>query len=321
MRDLGDRCTAWDVYHSEEMQWLRHACSRNRARIIAKACTAMKIRFPAMMDYSNATPGEMMAIVCTESIHHDLKTPRQHHNSDIQVLNYCACTGYHPNGIVCGMAPWEGLWIFHGIKSYNNVCDEEGFGRPYGALFLPTAAPQIPLTVASTEDEQRKRGACGKANHHHYETHYRSSVPRLELLNLWGNDQAIGLSSVMMECLQILDHPCDLVVAQINKTNEDDDDLSVAYKRSIARLTTAPAAVRTGQTTTLTSSNKQRYLRFDEPLLQSMSKKGWNRALGYTPLITLACGLARDWFQYKLYADAERHGQEEHAKDLNGCMP
>ena len=42
-----------------------------------------------------------------------------------------------------------------------------------------------------------------------------------------------------------------------------------------------------------------RYLLFDEPLLLNMSKKGWNRALGYTPLITMACGLCEDWLKHK----------------------
>ena len=59
-----------------------------------------------------------------------------------------------------------------------------------------------------------------------------------------------------------------------------------------------------------------RYLLFDEPLLLNMSKKGWNRALGYTPLITMACGLCEDWLKHKAILDAEKFGQEEHELDL-----
>ena len=87
VRDIGDACTAWDVFHSEEAQWLRQACSRNRARIVAMACQHLNIPFPAMLDYTNALQGEKMAIICTEAIHHELKAAG---NEMIQVLNYCA---------------------------------------------------------------------------------------------------------------------------------------------------------------------------------------------------------------------------------------
>jgi hypothetical protein len=78
VRDLGDSCKAWDVLHSEEAQWLRHANSRNRARILAMVCADMGLRCPCMLDYCNAERGRVMAVVTCETLHHDMVMPKRH---------------------------------------------------------------------------------------------------------------------------------------------------------------------------------------------------------------------------------------------------
>ena len=43
-----EACSADMVCLSEEAQWLRAACERNRARIIAEVCAAMRVRVPTV---------------------------------------------------------------------------------------------------------------------------------------------------------------------------------------------------------------------------------------------------------------------------------
>jgi hypothetical protein len=90
---LEDACTGGCVSLSEEAQWLRAACSRNRARLTAEVCQRMGIRVPLMEDYcaapypahweeeavsvggggSHLARRGLMALVSTETLHHDLR--------------------------------------------------------------------------------------------------------------------------------------------------------------------------------------------------------------------------------------------------------
>jgi hypothetical protein len=84
---------------SEEAQWLRTACARNRARLILRVCEAVGLRVPTMLDYHAHDRETRMAIPMTETLHHDL----QRVGFDrVRVLNYCAESG----DTVCVMAPW-----------------------------------------------------------------------------------------------------------------------------------------------------------------------------------------------------------------------
>jgi hypothetical protein len=94
-------CTAEMVCLSEEAQWLRAACERNRARIIAEVCKSMGIRVPLVRDYRSAVP-EDLAIIATDTLHHDMDAA----NGVVRVLNYCADTSSAHNGSLCTMAPW-----------------------------------------------------------------------------------------------------------------------------------------------------------------------------------------------------------------------
>ena len=141
-------CNAGCVSLSEEAQWLRGACARNRARLIARVCERMGLRVPTVLDYSASpsTPDRRMAFVCAESLHHDLQfaSPQR-----VRVLNYCAETSSAFNGLVCAMAPWEGVWLFRG---------KSGDGQPdcRAGVMLPTAAPSP--VVAPSEAVPLTRG-------------------------------------------------------------------------------------------------------------------------------------------------------------------
>jgi len=150
---LGDTCSSGCIALSEEAQWLRSACSRNRARMIARACKAMNIRVPVVRDYCAVNGGrsllqqqdseeELVAVITNETLHHDVcpivvdfatkKTlskkiahqgchfePRE--LAMVRLLNYCCETRTAFNGVACVMAPWEGLWIFEGINPIQDL--------------------------------------------------------------------------------------------------------------------------------------------------------------------------------------------------------
>ena len=340
VRDLGDTsCTVEDVFHSEEVQWLRQACSRNRARLLAMVCKEMGLICPLMLDYTNAQQGERMAVICTETLHHDMLQTSKHKGSNIQVLNYCSSTQHSSNGSLCCMAPWEGVWIFHGSRENNNTgyhvspksqthffSETSQFGTPYGSLFLPTMAPQVP--------DQHKNQILSFTSPPHRND-------RLQVLRLWdsydfmnpypNNNNAQESQGILMmndlafcfEQMGTLHNPsASFLMMEMQGDAHYDPDLLVAYKRSIARLTTAIPSHPKRHTTTTTDPTdpksffKQRYLLFDEQVLDRMCKRGWNRGLGYTALIPLACGLCEDWWKHKAWLDAEAVGKDAHMRDL-----
>jgi hypothetical protein len=171
VRDLGDSCTSWDILHSEEAQWLRHANTRNRARILALICHEMGLQCPCMLDYCNAERGRVMAVVTCETLHHDMLMlmptasrrgapparkgrrgtmtmmkatygeQQQQMSAElppqrvIRVLNHCA-SGNQAT-IVCHMAPWEGLWLFQGEGQAHDA---------FTRLFMPTCTAEQQLS-------------------------------------------------------------------------------------------------------------------------------------------------------------------------------
>lgn len=164
VRDLGDSCAASEIHHSEEANWLRQACSRNRARVIATVCREMGIKVPLMLDYSAAAVCSMSdpscclmselyasammrykAITCIETLHHDMqsvpvKSMGSHQNQDtmmpstnstmntsttdsrelIRILNFCTPS----SNTACVMAPWDGVWVFHGDSPTQDVYNQ-----------------------------------------------------------------------------------------------------------------------------------------------------------------------------------------------------
>ena len=187
----GNLCTADCVCLSEEAQWLRTACSRNRARIIAEVCARMGVKVPTVEDYCAHCPSKTpIALVTTETLHHDLVFFVQendghthtHNNSNnnlnrdgsskeqqfVRTLNYCAHARSAFNGSLCVMAPWEGIWVFRGAAAGPNDSSGESansayFGLPHSKphVVLPTATPRVrqkckALTFTSAEPQQCK---------------------------------------------------------------------------------------------------------------------------------------------------------------------
>jgi hypothetical protein len=195
VRNLGDSCTASDIYHSEEAHWLRQACARNRGRLIAAVCQQMKIKFPAMLDYNACKTGlvrsdvswmkrNLLAISTVETLHHDLqsiplKAFPTHHQNDVEkelirVQNFSTTFSDHKHHTqhqaACIMAPWDGVWVF-----------KDDIHR--STAFFPTLAPQI--------TEQDHNTFKKKKMTHHYSPsssffNFSSNIPETsEILNIF----------------------------------------------------------------------------------------------------------------------------------------
>jgi hypothetical protein len=303
VRDLGDTCTALDVLHSEEVQWLRQACSRNRARLLSLCCEAMKLRYPAMLDYNSASGGlDRMAVVTTETVHHDLQM-LQGTKKSMRLLNYCASTGRAPNGILCCMAPWEGVWVFHGSRGHDAT-----FGLPYGALLMPTMAPQVPQHLHETV-----LAFTTNASHTNLEVWEHQRLSGRDTHHLLLQQADVELWSPWQD-QQLLAHGSSNA-AELARGEEDDPEILAAYRRSISKALTAPSASSAAETSKR-QKKRRRYLLFDEQVLQAMAKKGWSRALGYTALVPLACGQCEEWWKHKQQLEAERAGEIAHVMEL-----
>ena len=241
-----------------------------------------------------------MAVVDSETLHHDLVVCAG--SKVISMLNYCTSTRHSTNGSICCMAPWEGVWVFHGTEA------KERFGLPYGFMFLPTITPQV-------HEQYSSRAVLSFTM-----MPSKGSVTRLWDTGQCHAQEGEGMMMMMQSLLQEVESMEEGLAAQqqamlLAEEGAGDPELMLAYKRSIAKLS-ASSALSKKNKANATRRPKKRFLLFDEHILMLMSKKGWNRSLGYTALVPLACGLCEDWWHYQQYVDAERAWKEAHAMYL-----
>lgn len=316
VRDLGDACTASEIYHSEEAFWLRQACSRNRRRLIALVCHEMGIKCPLMLDY-NACKADvapiLLAMPSIETLHHDMQCLSSRslgagEAEVIRILNFCSSG---PNAS-CVMAPWDGLWVFHGGGGHA--------GGALGSTFSPTITPQIG-EQDYWELKQKKQSDqvlftskipqscevlhvfCKKSTEKHAKRKKKGSRSAKSFLpSQEDNDDALTLLG-SLDALQYQGGDLELLAVPPSATIKvvNDPDVLAAYQRSIAKMASLVLENQknTGPTTAgdLKKGKKKTFLTFNEHVLQAMEQQGWKRSNGYTVLIPLACGLCEHWRQ------------------------
>ena len=155
VQELGETCTADDVAQSQELYWLRDACKRNRARLAYLICSAMKLPVRVLCDHhASDLRTTLMALSTADTLFSDVQSVGDPKQRMVRVLNHCASTKDMTNGSLCVMAPWEGVWAFHG----RNARPSNRFGGAYGNFYLPTHAPKLrslPLQSAYVLTRQR----------------------------------------------------------------------------------------------------------------------------------------------------------------------
>jgi len=291
VRSVRSSCTAGYVCLSEEVQWLRAACARNRARLIAQVSERMGLRVATMDDYL-AAPGtpvmqRRMAVVCTETLHHDLAFVSA--RDAVRVLNYCADTSDARNGSVCLMAPWAPLWIFGGDPYHH----DGGFGQPVAirgrTLVLPTTTVRC-----------RASAWCG-ARHLCFVARRASGG----VLDVWSTPTTITTptTSEPKKRRARSSKPTAVVavVAAAAAAKTIEEDVRLAYQRALAL--SMPMLWDAGAVTTeaAAAEGESRYLVFNEAVLQPMMALfAGQREHNAHRLIPLAVGLSDDILQVVL---------------------
>jgi hypothetical protein len=278
----GEICTAGCVCLSEELQWLRTACARNRARLIAEVCKKMKIKVPTVIDYNSASSQTITALVTTDTLHHDMVISAN--SSMVRLLNHCSETRSAFNGSACSMAPWEGVWIFQGLNSMqgsaaqNFTSGVSDFGKPYGDLVLPTSAPRI-----------LDRSALSGPNM--ALTFVAADPLQCKPLQIWSSEGAKldQASIIVSHQLPSSATTCSISVEGL------DPDVVVAFQKLMA-LRSCPTTYSVPNIPgALPPSMAHNYLVFDEYVLRAMSKLGWSRTQGIVKLSPMACALYEHW--------------------------
>lgn len=270
-----ETCKADVVCVSDEAQWLRAACERNRARIIAEVCASMGVRVPTVQDYRATDPrATPIALVTTETLHNDLVLvgATRPGGGIVRVLNYCSDARTAFNGSICVMSPWEGLWVFRGALGRDD--SGELFGLPHGkaGVVLPTASPRV-----------RQRGP----SHLSFTT---ASTRQCKALQVWGGKPKHLQLTLAPEPIFALPHA-------VRRTFADgiDPDVLAAYERAMAQRALPTSVSVPNVPGSASGAQKQHYLEFDEHVLQRMARLGWNRSHGVAKLIPLACALYDHW--------------------------
>ena len=296
VHQVGESCTAGSICLSEEAQWLKTACSRNRCRLILQVCEEMGLHVPSMLDYNACNPKTRMAIPTSETLHHDM-IPKG--KSMVRILNYCSETQRASNGSVCAMAPWDGVWIFHGCRMIlqresSRGCD---FGFPYGCdhHLLPTCSPQVkdrasyahtPLTFSAADPAQCKALQIWNVG----------NTERLVLVQHSALQPNTTTSSSYYQEEEEVEPPPPKAIMMVGDIGGGlDPDVVQAYQQILLDRACPQSVLIPNIPGALPSSKTINHLVFDEHILDAMSKKGWDRTQGITMLTPMACVLYEHW--------------------------
>jgi len=291
---IGNHCTSGEVCLSEEMEWLRSCCSRNRARLIYEVCNAMKIKVATVDDYkAYQLPGnpKLLAMVTTETLHHDMFPVKADKSDCIRILNYCSETQRSYNGIACVMSPWDGIWVFQGINPFLNVakkriCGMEDFGKSFGESVLCTSTPVVSKNKIDKNIGFRFTGSKENEN--------------LISLNLWNPGCVDGEENEPQAYLatDLCGHYALSSDKMLALDSKDLDPMVVeAYQRYVCNT-----QKKIKDNGSLSKLKKQQvseyyYLFFDEHVFQAMVNLGWSRSSEIIKLIPVACGFYDHWWK------------------------
>jgi hypothetical protein len=146
--------SAGELCDSEEAWWLRTACSRSRAALIAQCAEQFGFDVPTHDDLRCFNQKRKIAQLSVETLHHDLQRTRSQ-----QVACFSACTDptLPRNGVLMTVAPTEGFLLFRGAPRVSGNATD--YGAPFGSqetcgIFPVSTAARIP-TIADRQSTTR----------------------------------------------------------------------------------------------------------------------------------------------------------------------
>lgn len=120
--------SAEQLCESEEAWWLRSACSRMRAALIAHCARAFGLQVSEFDDAQSFESKQKLAKCCTETLFHDLKKTGA---NQITCFNKCVDSAKPRKGVVMKLAASEGFLIFQGNSRHSGV--GQLFGGNFGS--------------------------------------------------------------------------------------------------------------------------------------------------------------------------------------------
>jgi hypothetical protein len=118
--------SAAELCESEEVWWLRKACSRMRAKIVLAVAEAFKLNIPVVADIHAFEDNVKIANCTLETLTHDITCLR---TGNVALFNECVDPTTTRNGILLNVNPSEGYLLFKGpAKANSNASD-------YGSIF------------------------------------------------------------------------------------------------------------------------------------------------------------------------------------------
>jgi len=262
--------TARDFVESQEIWWWRNVNERNRLRILKMYADFLGVNIMEMRD-PNSSGNDVMAVKFCETLFHSLELKPL--EGRVQTLNMCANTVDVTNGILCSMAPHEGLWCFHGFK--NSFDSKPVFGGGFGDRSNVFPVQTIRLFNAMDVDYQAMR--------------LEKSIT-----------QSINLRDALPECCVEL--PCMInldrsVKDEVNTENEQEDkfgkvfedmrddelkDVAMNAMRRVERL------LKASYDGVFEDRSARKYVYFDEDCVDKLCQwTGWQRGFGISKLMPL----------------------------------
>lgn len=275
------QCSAAVVHASEEAHWLRRTSMRNRCRILSHVSQLMKIPIFRVQDHNACQAGgsddRTMAMPCAETLYHDMRLLER--EQVVRVFNYCANTADAANGVICSMAPWQGLLIFHGRQPL--ISNPSCFGIPYGHFLLPAAMPE---TLAAPT-----RGKASKV----YLSYTNSGTACRDAL-LVGAAASASSSLPAPKADAGGDDEAPQAEGEERRVEFEDADMERAFLKAMRKERGASADdLGAQQRARHAELFGHTYLALDENLLQVLSQRGWEQGNGYTRLMPHAVATAK----------------------------
>jgi len=136
--DVGTYMTVRQVYDSDEVWWVKRACSRARGMLACMIAKEFGLVVKTSLDTFAKDPANGdLAQATTETIYNDLQYDQR--TNTVTMYNHCCNTNKSKNGILCCMHASEGVWLFRGPPQTNS-----GFSL-YGSAWGNSNTQKVPF--------------------------------------------------------------------------------------------------------------------------------------------------------------------------------
>lgn len=139
--DVRNHMSVRELMDAEETWYLKRANQRNNARILKRIADEFNLSIPVAPDPYSYNPSEI-ASTTTETMHYDFV---QEAYNRMSFMSKCMNTTQCRNGILVGLHPSEGVWIFKGPVQTKSamMCFGGSFGSEEAQTTFPICTSKV----------------------------------------------------------------------------------------------------------------------------------------------------------------------------------